>query len=307
MYSFITNKTFQSNLALSIGALIWGLTYIFQRQAMDYISPLAYGGLRFTLGGLILLPLALPRVFSLLRQADNPRQTARAWFISSLIPGLFVFGGMTFQQYGLLWTTAGKAGFITCLDVAFVPIILRLMGYKILVGEALGATLAVIGLYILSVGGDGLAGVSRGDLLVLIGALFWAGQVISISWLAPRMDSFIFATGQTMVAGLLSLVAAAVIGQWPTWANLHGAWVDIVWGGLMAVAVGFTLQIIGQKHARPAPAAVIFQMEAVVAAVAGWLWLNEYMTFRMILGGAVMLSGVLLCQLWPILTRKFLK
>lgn len=303
MYQLLTNKTFQSNLALCLAAFFWGLTFVFQVQAMDYVSPLAYGGLRFTLGGLALLPLALPRMVSLLQVADNPRETARMWLMGSLIIGGFVFGGVSFQQYGLVWTTAGKAGFITCLYVVLVPIILRFMGHKILIGEVLGVILAVIGLYLLSFS-NGLMSISRGDALVLIGALFWAGQVISIGWLAPRLDSIILATGMALVAGFTSLGATVLLGQWPTWAALDGAWMDIVWGGLISVTLGYTLQIVGQKHARPAPAAIILQMEAVVAAVAGWLWLNEYMTFRMIMGATVMLSGMLLCQLWPILARK---
>lgn len=305
------SKTARANLALSLAAFFWGTTFVFQSRAMDHLSPLAYGGLRFTLGALCLLPLALPRALRLLstppaprpgQAPASPRQLARLWLKGAVISGGFIFVGVSFQQYGLVWTTAGKAGFITSLYVVLVPLILRVMGHKIALGEALGAVLAVVGLYYLSFTA-GLFSLAPGDGLVLIGAFIWAGHVLAVGWLAPRMDPVILGLGQALACGFFSLLATAILGQWPTWAAISAAWLDLLWGGLFSVTLGFTLQVVGQKDARPAPAAIIMQMEAVVAVAAGWLFLGETMTQRMLFGAVLMLIGLLTSQLWPILAR----
>jgi drug/metabolite transporter (DMT)-like permease len=286
-----------------MAAFFWGTTFIVQRQAMEHLTPLAFGGLRFTLGALALLPLALPRAARLLAADPAPGRLLRLWLLGGLVSGGFIFIGISFQQYGLLWTTAGKAGFITSLYVVLVPLIMHLTGHRIMLGEALGAALAVVGLYFLSFAA-GLFSLSRGDALVLMGAFIWAGHVISLGWLSPKMDSILLGTSQALVCGCLGLLATTFSGQWPGPELLRQAWLPIVWGGFFSVTLGFTLQVIGQKDAAPAPAAIILQMEAVVAVVAGRLFLNEVMTGRMLLGAALMLAGMLLSQLWPILAGK---
>ena len=295
-------KTAQANIALSLAAFFWGTTFIAQSRAMDNLSPMAYGGLRFTLGALCLLPLAFWRARKLIGESGDRRGLIRLWFLGAGVSGGILFLGISLQQYGLVWTTAGKAGFITSLYVVLVPVILRLMGYKIVAGEAIGAGLALTGLYLLSFT-SGLSSLSLGDGLVLIGAWVWAGHVLTLGWFSPKMDSIILGLGQALVCGFLNLVGTVILGQWPAWANVTAAWLDIVWGGIFSVALGFTLQVIGQKNAAPAPAAIILQMEAVVAAVAGALFLNEVITFRMFMGMTIMLAGMLISQLWPILAK----
>ena len=297
------SKTCRANIALSLAAFFWGTTFIAQRQAMDNLSPMAYGGLRFTLGALALMPLALPRALKALRGAEDAAKLGRMWLSGAVIAGLCIFVGVSLQQYGLIWTTAGKAGFITSLYVVLVPIILRFMGQKIVLGEAVGAVLALAGLYLLSFTGGPL-GLSRGDALILVSTFVWAGHVLSVGWFAPRMDPVILGTGQALVCGLFSLAATLVLGQWPSWADFSAAWFDVLWGGLFSVTLGFTFQVIGQKDARPAPAAIILQMESVVALIAGWLVLNEAMSGRMLAGAAIMLAGALISQLWPILAHR---
>lgn len=299
----LISKTCRANIALSLAAFFWGTTFIVQRQAMDNLTPMAYGGLRFTLGALALAPLAVPRAIKAVRRAEDLGGLWRTWLSGSLAAGLCIFVGVSLQQYGLIWTTAGKAGFITSLYVVIVPIFLRLVGQKIVLGEAVGAVLALIGLYLLSFT-EGPLGLSRGDGLVLISAFVWAGHVLSVGWFAPRMDPVVLGAGQALVCGLLSLTAAALLGQWPSMAEFSAAWFDVLWGGLFSVTLGFTFQVIGQKDAKPAPAAIILQMESVVAVIAGWLILNEAMNGRMLSGAAIMLTGMLISQLWPILANQ---
>lgn len=297
------SKTAQANIALSLAAFFWGTTFIIQRQAMEYLSPLAFSGLRFTLGGLCLLPLAWIRASSIISKTEDRRLLFKTWAMGGLISGGFIFVGVALQQYGLLWTTAGKAGFITSLYVVIIPLILRFIGHKISPGEGIGALLAVVGLYFLSFTA-GLFSLSLGDGLVLIGAFVWAGHVLALGWLAPKMDAVILGVGQALVCGLLGLLATLILGQWPSWPVIWASKFYIFWGGFFSVSLGFTLQVVGQKNAKPAPAAIILQMEAVVAVIVGWLYLNEMITPRMFLGIVLMLAGMMISQLWPILLNE---
>lgn len=296
------SRTLKANVALFLSALFWGTTFIFQRQAMDLLSPMAYTGLRFLLGALALLPLAAPRVLRGLRETSDRPGLLRLWIRGWGSAGCLLFAGISFQQYGLVWTTAGKAGFVTSLYVVLVPIILFAAGRKILFGEMLGAALAVAGLYLLtfSAGMD----FSRGDGLVLIGAFIWACHVLCIGRFSPKMDPVVLGIGQTLVAGVLGAAGTAVLDQTPSMAILGESWLVVFWGGIFSVALGFTLQVVGQRDANPVAAAIIMQMEAVIAAATGWLVLNELMTGRMIFGAFVMFFGFLASQLWPLLFRK---
>ena len=297
----LANKTFKANLALSMSALFWGTTFIFQRDAMNHLSPLAYTGARFLLGALALLPFALPGLRRAWAGGSAYGYDKRLRLAGPLLSGTFIFVGMCFQQYGLVWTTAGKAGFITSLYVVIVPVILLVIGRKLLFAEGLGAVLALTGLYLLSF--TGITTLAPGDGIVLIGSFVWAGHVICLSWLAPKMDAMVLGFGQALVTGTLALTAACLFNQLPTLAELSAAGVAILWGGILSVSFGFTFQVIGQRNATPAAAAIILQMEAVIAALAGWIALDERMTARMLTGAGVMLAGLLISQLWPILQR----
>lgn len=290
----------KANLLLSAAAVIWGVAFIAQRMGMDHLAPLTFGGLRFLLGGLCLFPAA----FYLLRRSETgagggrpaPRNF-KLLFWGGLGAGLLLFGGVTLQQYGLVWTTAGKAGFITGLYVVIVPLGARLMGQPIARGTLLGVALAVTGLYFLSVGES--FRLAPGDGLILLGAVVWAIHLLFLGWISPLVNSWMLAALQAIWCGIFSLLAAFIFDPPPLWTAIEAAWLPLVWGGLMSVALGYTFQVVGQKEARPVPAAVILQLEAVVAALCGWIFLRETMTGRMLLGAAAMLAGMLVSQLWP--------
>lgn len=288
-------ETTRANLALFAAAVFWGCGFIFSRDAMNYMSPLAYSGLRFFLGCIPLVIMAIPRMRRQLAEAEDRRALTRVWKIGILWAGALIFLGTFFQQYGMVWTSAGKAGFITSLYVVIVPFLMLVAGTRISLGQGLGALLAVAGLYLLS-STESLS-LGRGDGWVIIGAFLWAGHVLCVGYFSPKMDSIVLGAGQAAVCAVIALTATFAFGEFPSLEMLRAAWID----GIFSVTVGFTLQVLGQKKANPAAAALILQLEAVVAAIAGWLILKEYMTGRMILGAVVMTAGVVLCQLWPIL------
>ncbi len=285
----------KSDVLLFITALIWGFAFVAQRVGMDYVGPFTFNGVRFALGALFLLPLIAFRSRPAAGRA--PRANRRETILGGLLAGFVLFTGASLQQVGLVYTTAGNAGFITGLYVVIVPILGIFLGQRTDTGTWAGAVLAVAGLYLLCTTG-GMT-VSAGDLLVLAGAFFWAGHVLVIGWLSPKMDSFRLAFCQYAACAALSLVVGGIREIITLDALIQGA-APILYGGIMSVGIAYTLQVVGQKHAPSSHAAILMSLEAVFAAVGGWLLLGERLTSRQYLGCTLMLAGMLVSQLWRV-------
>lgn len=290
-------RVLRANALLFLAAIVWGSTFVAQRVGMDHLGPLGYTGIRFSLGALALAPAAWAR-----RNVQPPdflgAPWKKMWLWGALLAGSAMFMGINLQQIGLVYTTAGNAGFITGLYVIIVPIMGLFWKSKPDAGVWIGAVMGSAGLYLLSVTES--FNLAPGDGWVLACAFAWALHVWIIGWLSPKMDSCVLACGQASVCAALSLTAALLTGETITINAMTEAWLPILWGGIMSVAIGFTLQVMGQKDSPPAHAAIILSLEAVVAAVTGWLILNEAMTSRTVTGAALMLGGMLTAQLWPI-------
>jgi drug/metabolite transporter (DMT)-like permease len=290
------SQTLKSDSLLLLAAVIWGFAFVAQRVGMEYVGPFGFNGVRFALGGLVLLPLLFRNG---LRNGQTSSCHAGAYSLprvgGGLLAGLVLFCGASFQQVALVYTTAGNAGFITGLYVVLVPIIGMALGHRTHVGTWIGAALAAVGLYLLSVADQWT--ISPGDLLVLIGAFFWAGHVHLIGWLSPRQDPLKIAFLQYAVCAGLSLIVSAAI-EHNTLSRYLAAAIPILYGGVLSVGVAYTLQVVAQKHAKPAHAAIILSLEAVFAAIGGWIILGETLTSRAITGCALMFCGMLLSQLW---------
>ncbi len=284
-----------ANLLLLLASAIWGFAFVAQRVGMQHMGPLAFNAVRFALGAVVLLPVLF---FGLPGQKAIPLVVGKQkdlWW-GGLLAGILIFGGSGFQQFGVVYTTAGKAGFITGLYVVFVPLLGLLKGLKTAKGIWLGAGLAAVGLYLLS--GKGFGRIELGDGLVLIGTLFWASHVLVIGWLAPRVNPLALAVVQFLVCSFLSACGALAFETFSLEA-MKGAAIPILYAGVLSVGVAYTLQIIGQTHAHPAPAALILSLEGVFAAIGGWILLSEGLSLRGILGCALMLMGIVLAQWQP--------
>lgn len=286
----------RANLLLLLTSMIWGFAFVAQRTGMDSVGPFTFNGLRFAIGGLILLPLVA--YFDRQRKrAGLPagwRAPGRSLWIGGLIAGVLLFGGASLQQMGLVFTTAGKAGFITGLYVVLVPVLALLLGQRTPAGTWAGVGLAAVGLYFLTIEGD--FRMAAGDLLVLLSAFVWAGHVLLVDRLAPRTDVIRLAFVQFMICAGLSLVSAALV-ETVRLEGIRAALWPILYTGIMSVGVGYTLQVVGQRHARPAHAAIILSLEGVFAVVGGWLLLGEQLGPRGLLGCTLMLAGILVSQL----------
>ena len=286
----------RANLILLLTSVIWGFAFVAQRAGMDHVGPFTFNGVRFLIGGLALLPL-----IAVLDRGRRGRGEAvvplgsRPLLVGGTLAGAFLFGGAALQQMGIQSTTAGKAGFITGLYVVLVPILGLFIGQRTSAGTWIGAGLAAIGLYFLTMQGD--LTIQRGDLLVLMGAFIWAGHVQLLGRLSPGTDPIKLAAVQFFACAALSLAAAFAVES-VVWADIAAGWAPILYTGLMSVGVGYTLQVVGQRHARPADAAIILSLEAVFAVIGGWLFLNEQLGLRGLVGCGMMLAGILVSQLF---------
>ena len=287
--------TVKSDALLLSTAIIWGFAFVAQRIGMAYVGPFTFNGVRFALGALVLLPLLVRPRKTNEQQVHTRRLDVRTFALGGILAGCALFAGASLQQVGLVYTTAGNAGFITGLYVVIVPILGLFVHQRTNAGTWLGALLAAVGLYLLSITQD--FKIAFGDLLELLGAFFWAAHVLILGWLSPRMDSTKLACCQYVTCSILSLITAVCL-EVITLQGLYQAALPILYGGGLSVGVAYTLQVVAQRQAHPAHAAILLSLEAVFAALGGWMVLGETLTPRGMLGCLLMLAGMLLSQLW---------
>lgn len=282
----------RGNLFLLMAAFFWGTTFVAQMTGMDNLGPFTYAASRYLLGFASLLI-----IWYLYR---GPRQTAReagtyepGWK-AGVGAGCIMFVATSFQQVAMLYTTAGKAAFITCLYIILVPIASSLLGHRIRPENWIGAVLALTGLYFLSIRGE--LSLGFGDSLVLASAFFWTAHILFIGRFASRVDVMELSAAQVGICTLFSLFAALALEQ-IQWEAILSAGFAIFYGGVMSAGVAFTLQIIGQKYAEPSHAAIIMSFEAIFGALASWLILGEVMSGMEILGCVLMAVGMVATQM----------
>lgn len=288
-------KWLGSDVLLLITAMIWGFAFVAQRVGMDFVGPFTFNAVRFALGSISLIPLAL-----YFRNGEgNSTSTDADINLLGLIwrggiTGLVLFAGASLQQVGLVYTSAGKAGFITGLYVVIVPIIWMILGKKSSPGNWAGAALATVGLYLLSVTESFT--IQFGDLLEIIGAVFWANHVILVSHFSRRINPIHLSLVQFAFCSLFSFIVA-LCTEVVALSTIMDAAVPILYGGLGSVGVAYTLQVVAQRNAHPAHAAIILSLESVFAAVGGWLLLSEVLSARSKIGCSLMFAGMLFSQL----------
>jgi drug/metabolite transporter (DMT)-like permease len=289
-------QQFRANLLLLLAAGIWGFAFVAQKTSMEHIGPFTFNGLRFALGALSLLPLIY--FFSKRSAANNDAQMGKnEWKrvkAAGFKVGLILFAGSSLQQFGLIYTTAGKAAFITGLYIVIVPLLGLFLKQRLNLNMGLGAFLAAIGLYFLSI--TNRFTISQGDLLELVGALFWSVHILMIDYYSRKVEVLKLSLVQMITCSFFSL-GVAVFTEDIAWNTISQVIIPILYGGILSAGVAYTLQIVGQRNAQPAKAAIIFSMEAVFAALGGYLLLHEHLSTRGLMGCLLMLLGMLLPQL----------
>jgi drug/metabolite transporter (DMT)-like permease len=271
---------------LLLAAAIWGFGFVAQRMGMAHVGPLLFNGVRFLLGALVLVPILFLR-----RHQHSSRDSRTA--LGLLASGLVLTLAANLQQFGLVSTEAGKAGFITGLYVVFVPILGILRRQRIAWSMVVAVPLSVAGLYLLSIAGP--LGMTSGDLWILLGALVWAVHVQLIGWLVERRDAIEIAAIQFSICGLASLLGSFFFERISV-GGLVAASGAIAYSGVLSVGVAFTLQAMGQRRVDPSRAGVLLSLEAAFAILGGWMVLGESLSTRALVGCGLMLAAMVLAQ-----------
>jgi drug/metabolite transporter (DMT)-like permease len=288
-------KALKYDAVFLTAAAIWGFAFVAQRLGMLHVGPFTFIAVRFLLGGIFLVPiLFVTSCAKINRRVSAPKPANKAFFLGSSTAGLILFLAASFQQHGLIYTTAGKAGFITGLYVVIVPIIGICLGHKTGPGTWLGAILAVVGLYLLTIKAAFV--IDTGDLYVFVGAFFWAVHVLIIARLSRRFHPIRIALVQFFICSAAAWLAALVT-ETIVIDKILAALIPILYAGIMSTGIAFTLQVVAQRHVHPAHASIVMSTEAVFAVLGGWLILAETMPLRNLAGCALMLAGMIISQL----------
>lgn len=276
-------------LMLFTTAAIWGVGFVFQREGMDLIGPFTFNTARFIIGALSVIPVIL--LFPGKTAKDGE---AKATLVGGILAGVVLFVGISLQQIGLVHTSAGKAAFITGMYIVFVPVFGIFLGQKIGGKVWVAGGIAVIGLYLLSITDQ--MQFAQGDGLVLIGAVFWAFQVLVTAHYSQKINGPKFALVQFVTVAILSLPFALVL-EVITLDGLLSAAKPLLFTGLVATGLAITLQILAQARVPSTQAAMIMSLETVFGAFSGWLFLGEILSTRMLIGAGLMLLGIVIAQL----------
>jgi drug/metabolite transporter (DMT)-like permease len=260
---------------------------------MDYVEPATFNAVRFFVGALSLLPVIWARSRWAGSAARQTEADGRTLFTAGLACGSVLFVGATFQQMGIVYTTVGKAGFITTLYIIIVPILGLFMRKKVALHMWFCAAAAIAGLYLLC-GGEATA-LNRGDILVLACAFLFSVHILLIDRFSPLMDGVKLSFLQFLASGAMSLVMAFITER-PDLASIWAARMPILFTGVLSCGVGYTFQIIGQKSVNPALASLVMSLESVFAALTGWIVLNQVLSPREIAGCAVIFAAIIYAQ-----------
>ena len=288
----------RANLLLLVISLIWGAAFVAQSQAMADVGPMLFTGVRFLIGALVVLPLMVIEWRSLQRQSQ-PLQNSD-WLKIGGLGGLLLLGA-ALQQIGIKTTSITNAGFLTALYVPLVPVLGWLLLRQLPHWSIWPCALACLaGAYLLS--GAQQMEITTGDQWVIASAIPWALHVLLVGRFADRMAApFLVAGGQFLVCGAIALVWALAFEPF-SWTGLQAAAGPIAFGGVLSVGVAFTAQVVAQRHALAADAAIILSAETLFAALFGYFLMGDRLNAAGLAGCALIFSSILLVQLLPMLS-----
>ncbi len=282
-----------SGILLFTAAVIWGFAFVAQREGMEYLGPFSFNGARYLLGSAVLLPLVLVRKKAA-RKRGLTRGTRKDTWLGGLCCGLVICSASMFQQLGLLHTTVGKAGFITTLYIILVPLLGIFLKRKVPRIIWVGAMLSAVGMYLLCINEQFT--ISKGDGLLLICALLFSVHIMVIDYFSPKVDGVELSCLQFLIAGVICFVIG-VLREHPQPADFLAGIIPLAYTGILSSGVAYTFQIVGQRDADPAVAALILSLESVISVLAGWMILGQRLSGRELAGCAIVFAAVILVQL----------
>lgn len=306
----------KNSLCLLLAATIWGIAFVAQSVGMEYVGPFTFNGVRSLIGAAVLVPV----IFILNRSKNSQnipssnevstasgsssaatQNTATAFpynnrdlCIGGIACGIALFAASNFQQFGIQYTTVGKAGFITACYIVIVPIIGFFLGKKCSPFIWAAVVMALVGLYLLCIT-DGFS-IGLGDVLVLICAVLFSLHILIIDHFSPKTDGVKLSCIQFLVCGILSTILALIL-EHPQISSILTAWLPILYAGVMSCGVAYTLQIVGQKNVNPTVASLILSLESCISVLAGWVILGQKLSAKELIGCVIMFAAIILAQL----------
>lgn len=284
-------KQLSGVIALSGATVIWGSAFIAQSVGMDKIGPFTFQAVRCFLAVVFLFPASA--LFSKGKPFWKSWADPALWR-SGVICGLALFAASSLQQIGLVYTDAGKAGFLTAMYIVFVPFLGLFLGQKPGRNALLSLIPAIVGLYLLSC--TSVSGINKGDVLLLLCAVAFSVQILLIDRHCAGLDGLKLNCIQALVAAVLS-VPWALLTETVDASRIASCWLSLGYAGILSMGVAYTLQIVGQKRVAPSAAALLMSLESVFAALFGWLLLHETMTRAELLGCVLVFAAVVISQL----------
>ena len=283
----------RSSFLLFLAASIWGVAFVAQSVGMDYMGPFTFNGIRFLMGSAVLFPLVYFR-----RKKDKEKKKKRAGLKITLTGGiccgLALGTAALLQQFGIMYTTVGKAGFITAFYIVIVPVLgiflRKRIGWKVWIA----VVIALFGLYFLCITEHFTVG--KGDILIFVCALIFSLHILVIDRFSPKVDGVKMSCIQFFVCGIASMPFMFVLETPRLGAMLEG-WMPLMYAGVLSCGVAYTLQIIGQKNVNPAVASLILSLESCFSVLAGWIVLGERLSRREFAGCVLMFVAIILAQL----------
>lgn len=287
----------RNSFLLLLTAAIWGVAFVAQSVGMDYVGAFTFNAVRCLIGAVVLLPViwVMDRQKPKVTLNETEKKASRkTLLLGGLSCGILLCLASNFQQFGIKYTTVGKAGFITACYIVIVPILGLFLKKKCSPYIWAAVVMAVLGLYLLCIT-DGFS-IGKGDFLVLICALLFSLHILVIDHFSPKVDGVKMSCIQFLVAGVLSGIPALIL-EHPQMSSILAAWQPVLYAGVMSCGVAYTLQIVGQKDMNPTVASLILSLESCISVLAGWVILGQSLTPREILGCVIMFAAIVLAQL----------
>jgi drug/metabolite transporter (DMT)-like permease len=293
-------KQWKNNAMLLLAAAIWGCAFVAQSVGMDYVGPFTFNCTRDLIGSLVLVPVIFlmdgQKRKSGLSEAEMKKRRGdnRTLLTGGVCCGIALAVASSLQQFGIQYTSVGKAGFITAMYIVLVPILSIFLGRKLRPLIVGCVALAVVGLYFLCMSES--FSISFGDLLVLLCALVFSIHILVIDHFSPLVDGVRLSALQFLTAGILCGIPMLLF-EHPSIAAILEAWLPILYAGAMSCGVAYTLQILGQKDADPTVASLLLSLESVFSVLAGWVLLGQHLSSRELFGCLLMFAAIILSQL----------
>ncbi len=292
-------KNRRSSGMLVLTAFIWGVAFVAQSEGMNYVGGFTFIGVRYLLGGMVLLPVIpfmrrMNREQYASRNRSEQKQQTRIGILGGICCGICLVTASSLQQFGISETTVGKAGFITALYIVLVPLFRIFVHKQVGVNVWISVLLATAGMYLLCIT-EGFS-VGRGDFLVFLCSIAFSFHIIVIDYFSPRADGVLISCIQFFTAGVVGCILMLLMEK-PTLDGVLAAWLPIGYAGILSSGVAYTLQVVAQKDLDPTIASLIMSLESVFSLLAGWVLLGQVLSSRELMGCFMVFAAIILAQL----------